>query len=845
MPTRLIVPALLAAILPAGENLLPAPQRVEADLGQRRANWTQNAWTVHRFEAPRDLSAFAGLRVRARAAAPLPQVEVYVALQEADGTWRYHPRACPLSAASNSAEIRLIDFVPAEWVAPAGGKHHDENQVLDLGAITAVAVGTVQPFGVGRVDFTVEALEPLPAPAAAPRAPAAVSVSGRMLAVNGTEMLPAGVFGAFNVPKATWDRYRLTLTRSIDHGGGFSGAPAAPKPGRQLPMYTLGDRGVPSPVLGDPQGWKAKLTAAATAAAQKTKEAGGGAVLEFWNEPYLNWANKNRVAFDPRFYETSGQAEGAPVKLKDGSAMPHLKWTQKPENIPAIPRWRNDEQPPRDHWRRGRDASGKMLSLLHEPPHWDRQARANWRPETHPPKDVADGQTYTVTVKTKQGEEKLELTAFTPWRIYDETQFTFWSALGLARLYNEPMVAVGQAFKAVDPAAFYIIGWCSRPIEDHLAAWELAYKPSIDAAGKLADAVNDHDYGGDPLRMEASAELVAAYSATAIGKMLTSINSETSAAPDPEAYPGAKQDPAQMDGGKYRFTVRKIVSGLARQPDKMVGYAFFGDGEGPPKSYFSPGGEGVAFDLLMQLRGRLVQANADDPELRVVAAVDGTDPMNPRPAALGAGPVLTVAVLNEGLAAREAAIEIAAPAGTAFVAGAKVLRGTDPATGRPALIAADHQAAGATTRWSGSIASHDAVVLQLPLDKAPAAGVQAQRLAAFSPLTAQLVTREKPYRAEIAAPAAVVALAKRPGARAWLRLAVENVAAGEAVAVIGGQRLPIPAVVASDNGSWLVELPLPATAVAATMPLAVEIADPTRTTGFRLAAAAVYVEAAQ
>jgi hypothetical protein len=137
------------------------------------------------------------------------------------------------------------------------------------------------------------------------------------------------------------------------------------------------------------------------------------------------------------------------------------------------------------------------------------------------------------------------------------------------------------------------------------------------------------------------------------------------------------------------------------------------------------------------------------------------------------------------------------------------------------------------------------VVLQLPLDKAPAPGVQAQRLAAFSPLTAHLVTREKPYRADVAASADFVALAKRPGARAWLRLAVENLAAGEAVAVIGGQRLPIPAVVASDNGSWLVELPLPVSAVAATMPLAVEIVDPARTAGVRLAAATVYVEAVQ
>jgi hypothetical protein len=836
MRVHRIVPALLlmAAALPAADSLLPdgKPIAVAGDLGSKRANWTTAVWAKAAYAQPRDLRAFGGVAVTVTGA-PRTDIELAIALQEADGTWRYHQRACPLSAASNRAEVRFADFVPAEWLGL--GSHNDENHVLDLDAIAAVAVGVVQPFGGGTVNCSVTALDLLPV-VDQKTAPAAVQVTGRMIDINGTTILPAGVFGAFNVPKDTWERYRLTLDRRIDHGGGFNGAPPKPRPGMQIPIFTVGDRGVPSPLLADPSGWKGKLTAAATAAVTKT---GGGAVVEFWNEPYLNWSNKNRVAFQNRFYDESKAAEGATVRLKDGSEMPHLKWTQRFEAMPWT--WFGRFDGERDNWRRGKDANGKVWSLLYEPPHWESKARKDWLPQTHPPKAVPDGGTYTATIKGKNGDEQLQLTAFTPWRVYDETQFTFWSASGMSRAYDEPMRAVGEAIKAADPKATYIIGWCSRPTEDHLAAWHLAYRPSIDAAGTLADAVNDHDYGGDPTRMDASAELVAAYSATKHGKMLRSINTETSAAADPEAYPGGKADPAGANRVKFRFTARKLVSALARQPDKMMGFAFSGDGDGAPKSYFSPAGEGIAFDLLMQLRGRLVQAVSGDPDIRVVAAVDGTDPMNPRPAALGDKPVLTVAVLNDHSDLRPVTLTVAAPAGTTFAAGAVERRAGD-GIGAPSLTDKPLPATGGSTTWTGTIPGEDIVVLQLPLSKAPADGVQARRIAQFSPVVATTVTPVKPYATTIACSPEAVDLAKRPGARTWLRLAVENVAAGEAIAVVGGTELPIPAVVGGDNGCWLVELPLPVSVIAASVPVQVKIVDPARTAGFILASATIYIE---
>ena len=54
------------------------------------------------------------------------------------------------------------------------------------------------------------------------------------------------------------------------------------------------------------------------------------AIVEFWNEPYLNWANDNRKNFDPKFYDVNKATEGGPVHIKhDGTLVPHLKWTKQ------------------------------------------------------------------------------------------------------------------------------------------------------------------------------------------------------------------------------------------------------------------------------------------------------------------------------------------------------------------------------------------------------------------------------------------------------------------------------------------------------------------------------------
>lgn len=53
--------------------------------------------------------------------------------------------------------------------------------MLDLDAITAIAIGVVNPLGVGDITFTLRSLELLPREPEAEEAPVRLEVSGRLM----------------------------------------------------------------------------------------------------------------------------------------------------------------------------------------------------------------------------------------------------------------------------------------------------------------------------------------------------------------------------------------------------------------------------------------------------------------------------------------------------------------------------------------------------------------------------------------------------------------------------------------------------------------------------------------
>ena len=165
------------------------------DMGTKRVNWNHGRWAIHVFRPARDLAAYWGLRVKVATDSPRDDAEVALWLGEADGTWYYVKSAVPLVDKENQALIPFEDFVVAEWVCP--GAHMDEDYVLDLKSIGAIAIGVVNPLGVGEVAFKLTGLDLVkPGPADA-RRPADVEVTGRTLSINDHDKVMAGIFGGY------------------------------------------------------------------------------------------------------------------------------------------------------------------------------------------------------------------------------------------------------------------------------------------------------------------------------------------------------------------------------------------------------------------------------------------------------------------------------------------------------------------------------------------------------------------------------------------------------------------------------------------------------------------------
>jgi hypothetical protein len=784
----------------------------EFKLPARRSNWSSNDWKICTLPEPLRMTGDA-IRITVDTKKPRSDVGVFLALGEADGSWYCYPWAASLTQATNSGIAPLRDFTPCEWTSPGtpGGKFFDENGQLDIDQVTRIAIGTVNGEGVGPVEFTLKELSAV-ASGTKPPPPATIEVSGRFLDINGTQMLPAGLFGGFNLKEMEVDGqklqrtevYRLAADRMIS--GEFTPTPIT----HTVIRVTGGDRGGPSPRLTNPK-WKAEAEAEGQRIGAAAKASGRTAYVEYFNEPYLNWANKNRRSFNPKYFDESQAVEGGPVKiLHDETVVPFLHWTKNYD----VPPWKWCE---RADWRRGRDEAGKVYSEFAEPTSWGRK-QSSWAPETHPPENVKDGETYTVKIGKKGEEKEVKLTAFTPWQIYDDTQFTYWSAKGLGMFYNEPMLAFGKAFKeAGGDKAVYIAGWGFRPSENQWAAFDLAYKPTIDAGISVIDGVCDHDYGGSPTKASAYYEVVCAYGMTAHKKWLYGYNTECSGNYDPQAFASAGAAGSPELAGA-RWVAEKILHALDYVPDKARNFAWFGGG-----NFFHDDGEGLALRALINLRGRLLAVRNDDPQLYAAAAVDGTDPLNPRPEKLGPGKELVLAVFNSAPESRQVELSVTAPKGTTL--GTPVVRLLKAESGKPVLVEA------AETKLE--VGSRDLVVATYPLAGELADVPPVKRTQNFANVILQEVTPAAPIQTTIAS---------KPGAsRAWVQFVAERLAEGEATITLNGTTIPLPACVTPVNTSWIRRVPVDPALIKSDNTVIVKVSDPSQA-GFLLGSLSLIVE---
>ena len=788
----------------AGAVAGPKGQTLTLNLPEVRSNWTSAVWAVMELDQPVDASACDGIKLKINTDQPRGDVGVYVALRDARGTWHYAPWVTGLSQAENVGTAWFADLSLPEHITPPAGSAGNALGLIDLSTVTALAVGSVNPQGVGKVSFSVAEVTLVAGAKPAAGNTVKVEATGKTLDINGTTMIPAGLFGSFNL-KGAEKKYRMAMGRTIQ--GPYVERPQLGDATTWMFVNTLGDRTGASVRLNDPQ-WAEKSAASGKALGEAAKAAGRGVYVEYWNEPYLNWANKNRVNFNPKYYNVDEASEGAAVKIKmDGTELPYLKWTQ---NYQA-PLWKwADEK----DWRRGKDASGKIYSTFAVPYLYPRKF-TDYAPETHPPLNVKDGEKYTVKPKVERknpqtkkseivvGDKEVELTAFTPWYVYDTTQFSYWSGKGMVKLYTDPMIATGKAMKAVSPESVFIVGWGNRPSEDHWAGFTQLYQPAIDAAPEIVDGVCDHDYGGDATKMAANAEFITAYGMMKHKKWLYSFNTETANMADPQAFATvneADNSGALADLSKMRWSARKLIHSLMTSPDKMRSFAWFGMG-GP---WFSETGEGVTMDLLRTLRGRMLEVRSSDPKVWAVASIDGSDPQNPRPEDLPAGQEWTLAVWNDvnvvkggkpADGARQIAVSALAPAGMTL--------------GAAMWKQVEYTNAGITIKEGKGLEQPITLLPQaLLVVRAPITGTVGApdlvRKQYFGSAVLAKVSADQPVAQTITIDAAQLQGAKR----AWLRYVGEYAVEGSATVEVNGKSYELGRLAAPENAPRLRQIPV-------------------------------------
>ncbi len=293
------------------------------DMGARQQNWNFARLAQYIFPEPRDLRDYSGLRVRIATEKPRSDTSVSIWLREKDGSWYYLRKAVPLIDRRNVGIALFEDFDEAEWVSPTN--HMDEDYRLDLSGVTHLGVGITNPHGIGVVPMQLRSVE-LVKCRTEPLAPASAKVTGRMLSINGTQRVPPGLFGTYyqKVPV----EWRPGCRRNL---GGPSG-PRCPKPDRTEAFLIdcWFDR-YSTAVLLTSKDWKAKLTGWAEAYADRAKKADCEAHLEFWNEPYLNWARgRGAKNYQTKLFDVSKAEEGGPVTIKaSGERFPLLRWRKR------------------------------------------------------------------------------------------------------------------------------------------------------------------------------------------------------------------------------------------------------------------------------------------------------------------------------------------------------------------------------------------------------------------------------------------------------------------------------------------------------------------------------------
>lgn len=603
--------------------------------------------------------------------------------------------------------------------------------------------------------------------------PLLIRVTGQALVVNGVGTLSPGLFGVHHceIPQERWAEIGISGLREIVNGMPKEVArPGPTAPGAVDHVVTcFFDRYRPAHVLSEPKTWQKTLHDLGRDYGRRIADLGPQAHVEFWNEPYLNWATKPAVNLDPRYYETAGIQAGDRAVIR-GLTEPteFLVWRPGKYWVPADP----------------------TTTALHET--YVAVGNCFYRM-----KDLPPGETWEYRGKTHRVIETLvpydTSLAARPasQRWYSGRQFGIW--------YEAMLRAFGSGLRETAPQAQLIAGWGFHLHQGDgqrsWIPWESLFKPLIDSSIDLIDGIHEHHYGGDTRVVGGAYETVNAYSTVVHGKALACYNTEAGANFDPQR-PDAQRNGTERWFARfgspqrqqammaYHYLVRDIIFMAALLPDKARSRAAHA-------SHDTSGGDELGFRQLRQLRGLLLVCEGADADLWAVAT---------RPQAEG----MTVVMWNDRSEPRSVRLDATAPADTTIVGGVLTHLIIADATA-PTLIEEDLSVGPQIF----TIPPRQAVAIHyrlLPRVR-PSPIIQVLRQQVHADRILVEVTAQTSESMRVRVPASLLATATR----AWVQVVANSNQDGEVGLHIDGQLVTLP------PGQWIIRQEIPTALLAEQM----------------------------
>ncbi|RMD74986.1 MAG: hypothetical protein D6820_15595 [Lentisphaerae bacterium] len=407
-----------------------------------------------------------------------------------------------------------------------------------------------------------------------------------------TSEIPPELFGAHAFPAdpdkmADWGFEALRVINHTPEASAFNQL-AAPLRESKMIMECLFDRYQPALILRDRE-WRTKLTAFARAYAELAKRH-PNLFIEFWNEPYLNWACKPGVNYDGAFFDQTVIQPGQPARvLTTGEIFPNVVWRQKPRLV--VCREKDDgvdyvatRYAAFDYARWGRYRDGETW----KPFRWEEGFRFRFR-----------GIPCYVARR---------------WWVCDTGQKEYYSGPFNLELYARMFQVFGAEFKQRAPEARLLAGWDCNLWNNNWLPFTSLYRPLIDRCQQWMDGITEHHYGGDSRMVALEYELLYNYTLSHYGKRIKIYNTEVGGSLDPER-PGVYRPNANKAIDNFTYVVRDVLCLLHFVPHQI--------GARMQHAPQHDAGVYAAMRFLRHLRGRLVHIQSGNPDLWGVGAVTG------------------------------------------------------------------------------------------------------------------------------------------------------------------------------------------------------------------------------